>query len=108
MEIAAPDGRFRVIRPEARQLKPGEQLTFIIGADRVRIDDRGSNAPNRVEGTVSAIEFVGSMATVYLQLPGGSEFRLQKPETGLENLGAGSRLAVNWNPRDAFVLPDRP
>jgi spermidine/putrescine transport system ATP-binding protein len=108
VEIAAPNGLFRVVRPEGRQLKPREQLSFIIGADRVQIDDRGSNAPNRVEGTVSAIEFVGSMATVYLQLPDGSEFRLQKPETELENLGAGSRLAVTWDPTDAFVLPDPP
>ncbi len=106
VELATPHGLFRVARPEGRPLPDGAQATIVVGADRVRIVHGSPGLPNRLEGTISAIEFIGSMATVFLELPDGSEFRVQKPESELEEVISGSRLSVTWDPADAFVLPD--
>jgi spermidine/putrescine transport system ATP-binding protein len=106
VEIETPEGRFRVTPPANRRLSPGAPVTFIIGADRVQVGGERVDASNRIEGSISAIEYVGSMATVYLQLPQGMEFRLQKPESDLGGAGAGSRLAVTWDVGDGFVLPE--
>jgi len=53
-----------------------------------------------------AVEYVGAVTTIFLELPSGREFRLQKLETELGELGSGSRLVVTWHVGDEFVLPD--
>jgi spermidine/putrescine transport system ATP-binding protein len=104
VEIVAEAGVFQVAPPEDRALAAGTRATFIVGADRVRLGV-AAGAANRLEGMVSAIEFVGSVATVFLELPSGAEFHLQKPESDIVGVTPGSRLVVGWDPDDAFVLP---
>jgi spermidine/putrescine transport system ATP-binding protein len=105
--IATPAGSFHVVQPPDRRLGMGATVTFVIGADRVSLGERDRHRDNRVEGIVRAIEYVGATATVFLALPDGQEFRVQKPETDLEGLSVvpGSRLPVTWHAGDAFVLP---
>jgi spermidine/putrescine transport system ATP-binding protein len=105
--IACPEGLFRLRQPAGRPLRAGSPATFVVGADRVRFAEGSSDTTNRIVGTVTAIEFVGSMATVFLEFPGGSELHLQKPESELLGVTSGSQIAVIWNPDDAFVLPQQ-
>jgi spermidine/putrescine transport system ATP-binding protein len=107
-QITSPEGLFHVKQPQGRAMRIGSQATFVIGADRVRVKDESVNAENRLEGTVMAVEYVGSVATIFLELPGGREFRLQKLETQLGELASGSRLVMTWDVGDEFVLPDAP
>jgi spermidine/putrescine transport system ATP-binding protein len=104
VEIVAEQGVFRVAPPDGQELRPGARATFIVGADRVRLAREG--AANTLAGTVSAIEYVGSVATVFVVLPGGSEFHLQKPESEIVGIVPGAPMAVAWDPGDAFVLPE--
>jgi spermidine/putrescine transport system ATP-binding protein len=80
----------------------------MLGADRVRVANQNGTAENRIEGTVAAVEYVGSVATIFLELPGGREFRLQSLESERGEVAIGSRLAVTWDAGDVFVLPDAP
>jgi spermidine/putrescine transport system ATP-binding protein len=104
-QILSPEGLFRVRQPQGRPVKAGSQATFVIGADRVHLVDQNATAENRLEGTVIAIEYVGAVATIFLELPGGREFRLQKLETELGALESGSHLLVTWDVGGEFVLP---
>jgi spermidine/putrescine transport system ATP-binding protein len=99
-------GLFRVPQPAGRSLSGGGQATFVVGADRIRIADGSEPKENRIEGVVVAVEYVGSIATLFLDLPGGREFRLQRPEAELGEVTVGSRLRLTWNVADAFVLPE--
>ena len=102
------EGRFRVTQPRERSLPPRSRATLVIGADRVRVANQSGAAENRLEGTVAAVEYVGSVATIFLELPGGREFRLQSLETELGEVATGSRLVVTWDAGDVFVLPETP
>lgn len=104
--IESADGRFRTPQPTSRPLAEGDVATFVIGADRVRIAVGNEDGENRVVGTVIAIEYVGSMAMLFLELPSGREFRLQRPETEVGEVTSGTRLTLTWNTADVFVLPD--
>ena len=106
VQILSPEGLFRVKQPQGQLMQVGDLTTFVIGADRVRVFDSGATAENRIEGMVTAVEYVGSVATIFLELKGGREFCLQKLETELGELTMGSRLAVTWEFGDGFVLPD--
>ena len=104
--VDGEDGVFRVPQPADRTLTAGDAVTFVVGADRIRLADDGlETVQNRIVGTVVAIEYVGSMATLFLELASGREFRLQRPEAELGEVTAGSRLTMTWDVADAFVLP---
>jgi spermidine/putrescine transport system ATP-binding protein len=97
---------FRVPLPAGRALADGEPVTFVVAADRIRFADGSGGGENRIGGTVAAIEYVGSVATLFLELADGREFRIQKPETELGDVSAGTRLTMTWSAADAFVLPE--
>ena len=64
-------------------------------------------AENRVTSTVFGQEFVGAMATVFLEFRPGIEFRIQKKQHELEGLNPsiGSAPSARWATERAYVLP---
>jgi spermidine/putrescine transport system ATP-binding protein len=104
--IMTAHGLFRIAQPTGRPLRDGATATFIVGADRVRIAHGAEDSRNRLDATITAIELVGSVATLFLDHAGGAELRVQKPESELEGVAPGARVAVTWDEDDAFVLPD--
>lgn len=105
--VATPDGRLSVQPSHEFQLQVGQAIDFVVGADRLHLGD-GPGAQNRLAGRVTAIEYVGSTATLYLTLASGHEIRVQKPESVLEEAGVevGSIVAASWTAADTYILPD--
>ena len=108
IEVTGPLGTFAV--PAARPLSSGAEASFVIAADRVGLADTGSATPAgmaRLEGTVIGLEFVGSTQTIFIDVPGGREFRVQKQQHEIESLGLapGRRVGLSWDPKHAWLLP---
>ena len=105
--VATPQGLFWITPPSNRELRSGDPVAFIVGADRIELG-AATAAENRIEGRVAGIEFVGSVATLFVELPGGFEFRIQKPEQQIQQIDAaiGVTLVAGWRATDAFVLPE--
>ena len=108
VQIESPLGFFDVPAPQGWPL--GEAASFVIAADRVSL--AAENAPGdmglaRVNGTVLGLEFVGSTQTVFIEVTGGAEFRVQKQQHEIESLGIapGQRVGLSWDPQHAWLLP---
>jgi spermidine/putrescine transport system ATP-binding protein len=105
--VSTPAGPFTVDAANGRHAV-GEPATFVIAADRIRTAFEGELAENRLTGTVTGQEFIGAVATLFLALDDGSEFRIQKQEHQLARIsaGLGEHLEVSWEPTEAFLLPN--
>jgi spermidine/putrescine transport system ATP-binding protein len=86
----------------------GEPVTFIIAADRITTAAEGELLENRVGGQLRGEEFVGAVATLFLELDDGTEFRIQKQEHQLARMSAslGDHVQASWDSTAAFLLPN--
>ncbi|MBF5005809.1 ABC transporter ATP-binding protein [Diaphorobacter caeni] len=96
--------------PTNRTFARDDDVSFVIAADRIGLLSENAVAPEgsaTLLGTVLGIEFVGSTQTVFIELPGGKEFRVQKQQHEIESLELlpGRRIGLHWNPRHAWLLP---
>jgi spermidine/putrescine transport system ATP-binding protein len=108
MDVAGPLGRFQV--PCKPTLQSGEAVSFVVSADRVGMsaaDDIPPEGTATVAGTVLGLEFVGSTQTVFVDVGGDKEFRVQKQQHEIESLmlAPGSKVRLSWHPQHAWVLP---
>lgn len=104
--VSTPTGAFSVDVADG-QHAVGDAATFVIAADRIRTAFEGGLAQNRVAGKLTGQEFIGAVATLFLVLDDGSEFRIQKQERQLARIETrlGERLEASWEPTEAFLLP---
>jgi spermidine/putrescine transport system ATP-binding protein len=59
----------------------GAPASFVVAADRIAMSmaDASPNADQAADpGTVIGMKFVGSTQTVFVEVPGAGEFRVQK------------------------------
>jgi spermidine/putrescine transport system ATP-binding protein len=109
IEVTGPLGRFEV--PCAAPRSNGAQASFVIAADRIALaaedDTAATLPPQAIAGTVLGLEFVGSTQTVFIELAGGGEFRVQKQQHEIESLQLvpGRRVRLGWDARHAWLLP---
>jgi spermidine/putrescine transport system ATP-binding protein len=105
--VSTPTGAFTVETADGPR-SVGEAATFVIAADRIRTAFEGGLAENRVTGRLTGQEFIGAVATLFLVLDDGSDFRIQKQEHQLARIstGLGERLEASWEPTEAFLLPN--
>ena len=108
VEVLSAHGAFKV--PCAQPLPAGAPASFVVAGDRVTVSAEGTDvAPElpRIDGTVLGLEFVGSTQTVFVEVAGASEFRVQKQQHEIESLGLvpGRRVSLSWDPRHAWLLP---
>ena len=105
--IASEMGLFDV--PASRDLGKGDAAAFVIAADRVALSAGAPGQPGQpsLDGTVIGLEFVGSTQTVFVEVPGGREFRVQKQQHEIEalDLVPGRKVTMSWNPQHAWLLP---
>jgi spermidine/putrescine transport system ATP-binding protein len=98
---------FRV--PANRPVAVGERVAFVIAADWISIVTNGEEPRQGpvVAGTVLGLEFVGSTQTVFVEVPGLGEFRVQKQQHDIEalRLVPGREVALGWAPGRAWLLP---
>ncbi|WP_428028881.1 ABC transporter ATP-binding protein [Ancylobacter sp.] len=103
LDIAGALGDFRV--PAAAPRPEGACGDFVIAADRISL---GSEADGTgLAGTVIGLEFVGSTQTVFVEIEGGAEFRVQKQQHEIEalDLVPGRKVRLSWDARHAWLLP---
>ena len=115
VRIGTNAGQFTVQPPTARQVRTGETLNFSVSADLVRVSSDGGGGAmtdldqeNLVQCRLISEEFVGSMVTLFLESPDGTEFKVQMQERDLEgiDLKADLPLTLSWAASSAHVLND--
>ena len=105
--VDCPEGRIAV--PDTVATPTGGDLSFVIGADRIRMAAEGAAADGtpQVRGHVVGMEFVGSTQTIFVTSSTGRDFRLQRLDLGDEAvLSPGTPMTLTWDPRHAWALPN--
>jgi spermidine/putrescine transport system ATP-binding protein len=118
-EVAANDGTVLTIDgalgkftvPATHAVAVGSPASFVVAADRINLTSAEVGAsPDlpTVKGTVIGMEFVGSTQTVFVEVAGSAEMRVQKQQHEIEALGLvpGRRINLEWDPRHAWLLPE--
>ena len=100
-------GAIDVLAPADRALAVGDTVNIVVSADRVALTAEAGAGGNAVTGTVISEEFIGSVVTLYLDIGGGTVFRVQKQAHELDtvDLTPGQTLHTSWRPEDTYVLP---
>lgn len=106
--VTTPQGTFRVPAAGRDAAKTGQAVEFVVSADRIMTQLEGEAGENAVEGKITAIEVIGSVVSLFLELPDGYELRLQRSERGAQGvaLSIGDTVAASWSTQAAFVLPE--
>jgi len=118
-EVAANDGTVLTIEgslgaftvPATHAVPLGSPASFVVAADRINMTSAEAGASPglpTVKGTVIGMEFVGSTQTVFVEVAGSGEMRVQKQQHEIEALGLvpGRRINLEWDPRHAWLLPE--
>jgi spermidine/putrescine transport system ATP-binding protein len=108
VRVQTPVGEMHVPSTKPRSL--GDPLAFVIAADRISLhnpDQTMANAAASVRATVLGMEFVGSTQTIFLDVSGQAEFRVQKQQHEIDqlDLAPGRSVGLSWNPQHLWVLP---
>jgi spermidine/putrescine transport system ATP-binding protein len=106
--VEAATGVFSVRAPGEGPTSVGDDVTFVIAADRITTAFEGELAENRVEGRLTGQEFIGAVVTLFLELEDGSVFRIQKQEHQMVRMSTelGQTLAASWESEAAYLLPN--
>ncbi len=108
IKVETSAGNFTVPKGKGTTATTGDQLSFVIAADLVSLTGSKPKTENAVACEVISEEFVGSVVTLYLEAPDGTEFKAQVQQRDLDkvNAEAGKTLWVNWATKHAHVLPE--
>jgi spermidine/putrescine transport system ATP-binding protein len=101
-KIETPCGVFDI----KSQAQAGARQSFAVSADLMSISRDEPAAGNRIPAQLISEEFVGSMMTLFLEGPDGSELKVQAQERALESipLGHGQKLYLYFKPEHAHIL----
>jgi spermidine/putrescine transport system ATP-binding protein len=108
MSVRSPILRAKVPVNPLRAFAIGDSVSFVVPEDRVRIlpkpDLTGENClPAKVIGE----EFVGANMRLYAEANSQQEIRLLTSHDSWSGLAyRPDRVALTWDPDDAYVLPD--
>jgi spermidine/putrescine transport system ATP-binding protein len=93
--------------PALEQPMLGSARSFVVAADRVVLEPVEQADASALQGTVIGIEFVGATQTVFVDVGGKAELRVQKQQHEIDSLGLvpGRRVAVRWDARHTWLLP---
>lgn len=110
IHVEAPSGKFTVTTPKGFSSEKGNAISFAIAADFVNLSSKmptgKSAADNVVPVTLISEEFIGSVVTLFLEAPDGTEFKtqIQERELGKIDLKSGNQLYVSWQSNRAHIL----
>lgn len=77
--------------------RPGMQTDFFVNADQIALGPQ-AQGENQVSAQLLSYKFVGSMVTLYLELPGGEEMKVSVPEPVYDRVGVkiGDTVRAAW------------
>lgn len=81
----------------AAQAQPGVETDFFVNADQIALGPQ-AQGENHVSAKLLSYKFVGSMVTLYLELPGGEEMKVSVPEQVYDRAGVkiGDTVRAAW------------
>jgi spermidine/putrescine transport system ATP-binding protein len=99
-------GQFEVAFAAGRQPINGDVASFVIAADLVHLSTTKPKAANSIECSLISEEFIGSVVTLFLETPDGSEFKVQIQERELSDMDLKhmGRVFVSWDSDRAHFL----
>ena len=105
--LDTPVGEIRAVASATGGVREGQAVDLVISADRVIVNQAREDGHNQLSASLVSEEFVGSLVTLYLQVEGTEEFRVQIQQRELAgiDLSDDGRLNVTWSPEDVFILP---
>ena len=85
----------------------GDAVTFVVSADRMSVTPQQTQQSNSVLCQLISEEFVGSVITLHLETPDGTELKAQIQQRNLDDLTPepGANLWVSWSAQHAHILP---
>ena len=106
--IDADLGQFKVQLGAGQKPAVGDAASFVIAADLVHLTAGKPKAVNRIECSLISEEFVGSVVTLFLETPDGSEFKVQVQERELTDMDLKhmGRVFLSWAPERAHFIGD--
>jgi spermidine/putrescine transport system ATP-binding protein len=98
-----------VLEPGQGDLDATGDVKLVIRPERVRVEDRGGDGPNRVPGMVERTVFLGSIVQVLVKLVGGPVLQAVEPNRGESgHRRAGDAVSVHLPVDDLRVLAAAP
>ena len=99
-------GRFTLGLGGRPKPSPGDEVSFVVAADLVRLSLRRPRAGNAIRCSLISEEFVGSVVTLFLETPDGGEFKVQVPEREFAEMefGDDGAVFVDWKPEHAHYI----
>ncbi len=99
-------GQFEVALAGDHQPIVGDVASFVIAADLVHLSTTKPKATNNIECSLISEEFIGSVVTLFLETPDGSEFKVQIQERQLSDMDLKhmGRVFVSWESDRAHFL----
>ena len=96
--IAGSLGQFKVALGDVHQPGVGDAASFVIAADLVHLSTTKPKVGNMIECSLISEEFIGSVVTLFLEAPDGSEFKVQIQERELSDMDLKhmGRVFVSW------------
>jgi spermidine/putrescine transport system ATP-binding protein len=99
-------GDFTVVAPSSSPPALNDQVAFVVSADRVSVSNQRPDGDNAVACQLRSEVFVGSVVTLYLEAPDGSELKAQIQQRELDDINPepGADLWVGWAAEHGHVL----
>ena len=99
-------GQFEVALAAGHQPVVDDVARFVIAADLVHLTTTKPKASNVIECSLISEEFIGSVVTLFLETPDGSEFKVQIQERELSDMDLKhmGRVFVSWESNRAHFL----
>ena len=106
--IDADLGQFKVQLGAGQKPAAGDSASFVIAADLVHLTAGKPKAVNSIECSLISEEFIGSVVTLFLETPDGSESKVQVQERELSDMDLKhlGRVFVSWAPERAHFIGD--
>ena len=106
--IDADLGQFKVQLGAGQKSAAGDSASFVIAADLVHLTAGKPKVVNSIECSLISEEFVGSVVTLFLETPDGSEFKVQVQERELTDMDLKhmGRVFLSWAPERAHFIGD--
>ncbi|MEM8651631.1 MAG: ABC transporter ATP-binding protein [Pseudomonadota bacterium] len=112
IDVETPAGVFKIPVKGTTGAKAGDDLSFSVSADFMQLHTKkptSKSTSNALPVTLISEEFIGSVVTLFLEGPNGTEFKCQVQERELGDLDMKSeaKLYLSWPVESGHVLEEQ-
>lgn len=102
-------GRCAAPRPKGRAIAEGDAVSLVVSADVVSVSNARPKGDTVVACELISEEFVGAVATLFLEAPSGVELKAQIQQRDIDRIDTapGARLYLTWPTAKVHILPQR-